>query len=204
MKKITLTASSLLLSACSPSMPELPDVSEIITDLTKSMLYKDDVNQGSVLDRFSINQLKVGMSKDQVRNLIGSPSVVDPFHNNQWDYINHSTLYNKKNIRYRLTLTFKGDLLDDINQSGITSLPALNDKEQALETQRIAKEKAESEALGKLAIERDARKKAIAEEMAIVEAMVKAKAERIAQEKAAVDKITKEKTVTENPPTDKP
>ncbi|SMN17191.1 Outer membrane lipoprotein SmpA, a component of the essential YaeT outer-membrane protein assembly complex [uncultured Candidatus Thioglobus sp.] len=129
-----------------PSMPELPDMPDFLPDLSLPTFYKDDINQGSVLDRFKINQLKVGISQAQVKNLIGSPSVVDPFHNNQWNYINHSTLHGKNDIHYRLTLTFNNNKLVGINTSGIDSLPALTDKEKELEDKRIAEEKASIEA----------------------------------------------------------
>ena len=101
-KIISITFLSLLLNACS------------FSDYTPSMLalsltpYKTDINQGSVLNRFSINQLKIGMSKKQVQELIGPPSVIDPFHNNQWDYINHSTMGSGEVIHYRLILKFEG------------------------------------------------------------------------------------------------
>ncbi len=127
MNKLTLIIFSLpFLSACSPSIPDFPK-------LSIPTLYKADTHQGSVLNRFQVNQLKLGMSKTQVRDLIGSPSVIDPFHNNQWDYINHSTLHKKADIRYRLTLKFKGDILVDIDTSGIASLPLLSDNKKTLE-----------------------------------------------------------------------
>jgi outer membrane protein assembly factor BamE len=108
--------------------------------------YKADIYQGSVLERFKINQLKVGMSKAQVQDLIGSPSVIDPFHNNQWDYINYSTPGTGSIVHYRLTLAFDNTTLTKINTTGIDSLPQLTDAEKALEGKRIAEEKAKVEA----------------------------------------------------------
>jgi len=185
MNKLTLIVLSLsFLSACSPSMPELPslpDISDIIPDISLPTLYKADIHQGSVLDRYKINQLKLGMSKARVQDLIGSPSIIDPFHNNQWDYINHSTLFKKDDIRYRLVLKFDGDTLTDINTADIGSLSQLTDKEKILEDKRIADEKAAAEAAEKARIEaaRIAKEKA--------EAAAKAEAERIAQEIAAAE-----------------
>ncbi|MBE8190227.1 MAG: outer membrane protein assembly factor BamE [Candidatus Thioglobus sp.] len=178
MKKITSIVCILpLLSACLPSMPELPDVSKIITEFSAPILYKDDVNQGSILERFKVNQIKVGMSKEQVKNLIGSPSIIDPFHNNQWDYINHSTLHKKADISYKLTLIFKNNNLIKIDRSGLKSLPALTDKEKKLQTQRLAEEKTTTAA-------DTLEQKRLAAEIAKSKAMVKAKAERLAREKA--------------------
>ncbi len=134
-KLILIAFLSLFLNACSFSdyVPKIPTFS--------LKPYKADINQGSVLKRFEINQLKINMSKQQVQNLIGPPSVIDPFHNNQWDYVNYSTKGSGEIIHYRLILTFDGNKLININTDGIASLPPLTDKEKALEGARIAQEK---------------------------------------------------------------
>jgi len=195
MKKITLIALSLpFLSACSPSMPEMPEMpempsmSKLIPDISLPTLFKSDINQGSVLDRFNVNQLKIGMSKTEVQNLIGSPSVIDPFHNSQWDYINHSTLYKKDDINYRLTLIFDKNILKNIDASKLSSLPPLTEKEQELENTRIAKEKIISDRTTKAKSQADA-KKAVAQAKALKEkqaAQAKAKAKAIVDAKKAV------------------
>ncbi|MBW5290246.1 MAG: SmpA/OmlA domain protein [Candidatus Ruthia sp. Asou_11_S2] len=149
-------------------------------DMSLLTLYKDDIHQGSVLERFKINQLKLGMSKIQVQDLIGSPSIIDSFHNNQWDYINHSTLHKKDDIHYRLVLTFNDDALTHINTTDIGSLSQLTDKEKEAENKRISDEKEEK----------------IAKEKALAKAKIKALEEkRINNEKAA--EIAKEKALAE-------
>lgn len=131
---------SLFLNACSTSdyAPDisLPDWS--LPSIPSLKPYKADVHQGSVLKRFSINQLKVGMSKRQVQDIMGQPSIIDPFHNNQWDYIHYTTLGSGEIIHYRLILTFTQGKLDNINTNGISSLPQMTDKEKA----QLAKKKA--------------------------------------------------------------
>ncbi len=52
-----------------------------------SWVHRIDVQQGNVLDPDAVAKLKVGMEKDQVRFLLGSPSITDPFHENRWDYV---------------------------------------------------------------------------------------------------------------------
>jgi Small protein A (tmRNA-binding) len=145
--------------------------------------YKSDLYQGSVLERFKINQLKVGMSKTQVQDLIGSPSVIDPFHNNQWDYINYSTPGIGSIVHYRLTLAFDNATLTKINTTGTDSLPQLTDAEKVLEGKRIAEEKARAEAAAKAKIEAQR----IAKEKAIAAAKAKAEAEQLAKDKAAAE-----------------
>ena len=202
MNKLTLIVFSLpFLSACSPSMPELPDLPSLpsMSDIIPTP-YKADIYQGSVLERFKINQLKVGMSKAQVQDLIGSPSVIDPFHNNQWDYINYSTPGTGSIIHYRLILAFDNATLTKINTTGIDSLPQLTDAEKVLEGKRIAEEKARAEAAAKAKAEaqRIAKEKAIAAAKAKAEAEQLAKEEAVAQAKALEAKrIAEEKAKAE-------
>jgi outer membrane protein assembly factor BamE len=184
MNKLTLVLLSLslpFLPACTPSMPTLPDMPNLLPDMSLPTLYKDDVQQGSVLTRFKINQLRVGMSKAQVQDLIGSPSIIDPFHSNQWDYINHTTRHERSDIHYRLALKFTQDKLATIDSSGIVSLDKMTDKEKALEEKRLIVEKAKIEA------ERQAKIKA--EKLKKAQAAKRIKDEKLAAEKLAAEKL---------------
>ena len=78
--------------------------------------------QGSVLEIEAVEKLQLGMSKSAVMNLIGSPSINDPFHQYQWDYIHHSTLNSEQIIQYRLRLVFDGDVLAKIDKSELGGL----------------------------------------------------------------------------------
>lgn len=49
-------------------------------------VYKIDVEQGNLVDQKMIEQLQAGMSKRQVRFIMGSPLVEDTFHPDRWDY----------------------------------------------------------------------------------------------------------------------
>ena len=73
--------------------------------------------QGSVLEIETVEKLQIGMSKSAVMNLIGSPSVIDPFHQYQWDYIHHSTISGEQVSHYRLRLIFDEDVLAEIDKS---------------------------------------------------------------------------------------
>ena len=133
------------------------------------------------------------MSQAQVQDLIGSPSIIDPFHNKQWNYINHSTLHEKDDVHYRLILTFDNKKLTEIDTSGISSLSALTEKEKELEGKRIAEEKAAVVAkqaaiqAKKIAAEKLAAEKERAAEQARV-----ANEQRIANEKLATEKAQAE------------
>ena len=49
--------------------------------------YKIDVQQGNVLTQEMVSQLKPGLTKDQVRFILGTPVLTDVFHANRWDYV---------------------------------------------------------------------------------------------------------------------
>ncbi len=109
-----------------PKMPKLSLPSWARPKLPSIEVYKPTIMQGSVLDMNEVNQLQLGMSKEMVVNLIGSPSIIDPFHQYQWDYINHSSIEGEIKIQYRLRLIFEGNILSEIDKSGLEDLSVEN------------------------------------------------------------------------------
>ena len=85
-------------------------------------IYKPNIMQGSVLEIEAVEKLQLGMSKSAVMNLIGSPSIIDPFHQYQWDYIHHSTVNGEQVTHYRLRLIFDEDILAEIDKSELGGL----------------------------------------------------------------------------------
>jgi outer membrane protein assembly factor BamE len=49
--------------------------------------YKIDIQQGNVLTQDMVSQLRPGLTKDQVRFILGTPVLMDMFHGNRWDYV---------------------------------------------------------------------------------------------------------------------
>lgn len=49
--------------------------------------YRADVVQGNVVTQEMLAQLRAGLSRDQVRMLLGSPLLADAFHGDRWDYV---------------------------------------------------------------------------------------------------------------------
>ena len=49
--------------------------------------YRPDVQQGNVVTKEMVDQLAPGMSRDQVRFLLGTPALVSVFHQDRWDYV---------------------------------------------------------------------------------------------------------------------
>lgn len=77
--------------------------------------HKIDIQQGNVVTKEMMEQLKVGMNERQVMSVMGSPLVVDPFRGNRWDYIYSMKLGNKNVSQYSyVKLMFQDRILTDI------------------------------------------------------------------------------------------
>jgi outer membrane protein assembly factor BamE len=50
-------------------------------------VHRIDIQQGNFLDNEDIDRVTVGMTRVQVRSLLGTPMVADPFQDERWDYI---------------------------------------------------------------------------------------------------------------------
>ncbi|WP_166207345.1 outer membrane protein assembly factor BamE [Cognatiluteimonas telluris] len=76
------------------------------------ILYKQPIYQGNLIDKAAADQLQVGMSRQQVQALLGTPSVADPFHHDRWDYVasERSNRLGRTAVK-DLTLWFEGDAL---------------------------------------------------------------------------------------------
>ncbi|HXS02908.1 MAG TPA: outer membrane protein assembly factor BamE [Rhodanobacter sp.] len=73
--------------------------------------YTPDVQQGNLLDKKVVDQLKPGMTKHQVVVLLGTPSVSTPFDHSRWDYVStQARRGGPVNVR-TFTLTFNNDTL---------------------------------------------------------------------------------------------
>ncbi|GAB5452778.1 MAG: hypothetical protein Hals2KO_31060 [Halioglobus sp.] len=77
-------------------------------------VYKIDVEQGNIVTQELADQLKPGMSRRQVRFILGTPLIEDPFNQNRWDYP-----YVKRNgqdvlSEAHLSVIFEGDSLAEV------------------------------------------------------------------------------------------
>jgi len=54
---------------------------------TSACVYVIDVQQGNLLEESDIEAIKMGMTRSQVRFLLGTPVAGGAFHRDRWDYI---------------------------------------------------------------------------------------------------------------------
>ena len=79
-------------------------------------VYRIDVEQGNVLEEDKVSQLKAGMTQRQVKYLMGIPMTHDTFNQNRWDYFYSYRTGKGIMTRERITLTFNGDVLANIEK----------------------------------------------------------------------------------------
>ncbi len=73
--------------------------------------YKIDIQQGNIITQEMLSKLKAGMTRAQVRFVLGSPLVVDPFRGDRWDYVSLFQKQGKEVERRRVTVIFDEDKL---------------------------------------------------------------------------------------------
>lgn len=76
--------------------------------------YRIDVRQGNYVDQEMLSQLRRGMSRDQVRYVLGSPLVVDMFRKDRWDYVYRFRSGRGEALQRVISLHFDGDVLDRV------------------------------------------------------------------------------------------
>lgn len=102
MKKITL-AVALFLTGCSWNAP-----------IDRLRPYKIDIHQGNEVTQAMLDQLKPDMTPAQVRFVLGTPLIVDPFHADRWDYVLRVERAGRVVDKRRVTVIFRDGRLQGI------------------------------------------------------------------------------------------
>jgi len=85
--------------------------------------YRIDVRQGNYVTPEMVAQLKTGMRPEQVRFVLGTPLIVDPFHSDRWDYVYRFKPGRGEASERRLTVLFKDGVLAEL-EGDIEAAPA--------------------------------------------------------------------------------
>ncbi len=98
---ILVIVSLALLAGCSPAL--VPS------------FYKVDIRQGNYIDQEMLNRVRIGMSKRQVQYVLGTPLIIDPFHQQRWDYVYSFQKAGEELESRHVSLFFSGDMLNRID-----------------------------------------------------------------------------------------
>ena len=99
---IKLVCLTCLLNACTHWLPDAHQI---------------EIQQGNIIHKKERDALKLGMTKNDVINLLGNAVLHDPYHPNRWDYIYTIKSDEKENRKSRLTILFKNEKLVKIDDT---------------------------------------------------------------------------------------
>ena len=99
--------------------------------------YKVEVVQGNVVTKEQAALIKPGMSRAQVRDVMGSPLLTDAFHGDRWDYVFTIRRQGAEPQLRRVVVLFDGEKLKSLN--GIEELPGERDFVASIDTFKTAR-----------------------------------------------------------------
>lgn len=126
--------------------------------------YRIDIVQGNAVTREQLAALKPGMSRIQVRDILGTPLLTSVFHANRWDYVFTLRRQGVEPQARRVTVFFKDDVLERVEADELPSeaefaatlerttvdpakVPALEASEESLQKYPAPAQPAESKPL---------------------------------------------------------
>ena len=99
--------------------------------------YRPDIVQGNFVSKEQLDSIRPGMTKDQIRQIVGSPLIVDMFHPNRWDYIFSYRVGDTQQVEIRkVTLTFNGVQLTKIDAEEVPTEQGFIDEVDELKKNR--------------------------------------------------------------------
>lgn len=112
--------------------------------------YRTEVVQGNFVSKEQVQALRPGMSRRQVKEILGTPLIASLFHADRWDYAFTIKRQGTEPLQRKLSVFFKNDVFDRVDAEDLPSesefaekltttrrealnVPTLKASEQALE-----------------------------------------------------------------------
>ncbi|HEX4677229.1 MAG TPA: outer membrane protein assembly factor BamE [Steroidobacteraceae bacterium] len=100
--------------------------------LLSGCVYRMNIQQGNYLEGRTVDQLQVGMTRSQVRFLLGTPMVPDAFNKERWDYLYYFKKGRLKRPEERHVIVwFKEEKVDKFEKSNVPASPPMAPDEGA-------------------------------------------------------------------------
>ena len=91
----------------------------ILVSLTASTgcVYRQSIAQGNLIEQEDLDQVEIGMTRNQIRFLLGTPMIDDPFHKDRWDYVYYLKVGREDATFKRwISIFFENDLVSEIHK----------------------------------------------------------------------------------------
>jgi outer membrane protein assembly factor BamE len=86
--------------------------------VSSGCVYRPNISQGNIVEEEDLDQVEVGMTRNQVRFLLGTPMVDDPFRRGRWDYVYYVKIgRNDASAKRWVTILFDGDTVSEIQRN---------------------------------------------------------------------------------------
>ena len=81
-------------------------------------VYRANISQGNIVEEEDLDQVELGMTRSQVRFLLGTPMIDDPFHADRWDYVYYITIGRRNATAKRwVSIEFDQGLVSEIRRN---------------------------------------------------------------------------------------
>ncbi len=80
-------------------------------------VYRAAIAQGNLIEQKDLDQVEIGMTRKQVRFLLGTPLVDDPFHQDRWDYV-YYVIIGRKDAAFKrwISIYFADEVVSEIRK----------------------------------------------------------------------------------------
>ena len=109
-QKALIVTACMLLASCGTGISGLN--SSAINPVNWLTPYRADVIQGNFVSAEQVAQLQPGMTRDQVKSILGTPLLASLFHGDRWDYVFTLKRQGVDPQAFKYTVFFKGDQLE--------------------------------------------------------------------------------------------
>ena len=85
--------------------------------MTNGCVYRSSISQGNLIKQEDLEQVELGMTRNQVRFLLGTPLIDDPFHKDRWDYVYYLKVGREDATFKRwISIFFEDDVVSEIRR----------------------------------------------------------------------------------------
>ena len=86
--------------------------------LATGCVYRANMSQGNIVVEEDLDQVEVGMTRNQIRFLLGTPMIDDPFHLDRWDYVYYIKIGRRDATAKRwVSILFTEDVVSEIRRN---------------------------------------------------------------------------------------
>ena len=108
-----------------PRSPVALALTLLLATAAAGCVYRLDIQQGNLLTLSDVEQVTVGMSRSQVRYLLGTPMVSDPFAPHRWDYVYRRTTGRDRQVdTAHFIVRFEGDKVTAVEKVALPQPPS--------------------------------------------------------------------------------